>query len=65
MYTSLENHIRIVQDQKRDLAKMISNRKQIYALPKKPGKRSNRSTARKQAVRQEPLNKAANIGKAI
>lgn len=65
MYTSLDNHIHIVQDQKRDLVKMISLRKQIYALPKNPGKRSFRITARQKAVRQEQLNKAANIGKAI
>lgn len=65
MYTSLENHVRIVQDQKRDLAKMISIRKQIHALPGKPGKSSHRITAGQQAVRQETLNKTPNIGKAI
>jgi len=65
MYTSLENHIRIVQDQKKDLVKMISNRRQIFNLPNKPGKKSYRITARQQAVRQEPLHQAANTGKAI
>jgi hypothetical protein len=65
MYTSLENHIQIVQDQKRDLAKMISIRKQIFSLPKNPGKKSDRITAGQQAIRQKPLNKTAKLEKAI